>query len=125
MEDFLIIVDKTTGKVIGSRADIDNLPENEIAILESLTEIMDNPHYNFKTKKFYNVVEKTAAVTLTANEIETKIADLKAQMGKELAVTDWYYIRRLETLEDVPIDVQDERAAIRLKFDIEINNLTK
>lgn len=125
MEDYLIIVDKKTGKVIGSRADIDNLPDNEMAVGESLTEIMDNPHYNFKTKKFYNVVEKMVIVELTADEIESKITELKAQMGKELEVTDWHYIRRLETLEEVPTEVQDERAAIRLKFETEINNLMK
>lgn len=121
--NMVTIIDKKTGKELFATADDYTPLANEIAVKEMRTEVMDNPFFDFKKRIFFDI--PTAPVTLTANEIETKIADLKAQMGKELAVTDWYYIRRLETLEDVPIDVQDERAAIRLKFETEINNLMK
>jgi len=48
------IIDKNTGKVLYATAIELELIENEIAIDELLTEVMENPFFNFKTRTFYD-----------------------------------------------------------------------
>lgn len=48
------IIDKNTGKVLYATVIELELIENEIAIDELLTEVMENPYFNFETKTFYN-----------------------------------------------------------------------
>jgi hypothetical protein len=48
------IINKITGKLICATAiDIEVL-ENEMLIDELLTEIMDNPYFDFETRTFYD-----------------------------------------------------------------------
>jgi hypothetical protein len=49
------IIDKKTGEVLyGATADqIENIPEGQIAIDEQPTELLDNMHFDFETKTFY------------------------------------------------------------------------
>ena len=54
MENIYTIVDIDTGKELRAQFDIYNVAENEIAIIELRTEEMENPYFNFETKKFYN-----------------------------------------------------------------------
>jgi hypothetical protein len=42
------------GKELYATTDISNLQEGEIAITELRTEEMENPYFDFKTRKFYN-----------------------------------------------------------------------
>jgi hypothetical protein len=48
------IIDKNTGKVLYATAIELELIENEIAIDELLTEVIENPYFNFETRKFYD-----------------------------------------------------------------------
>ena len=48
------IIDKNTGKLICATAIEIEILENEILIDELLTEIMENPYFDFETKTFYN-----------------------------------------------------------------------
>ncbi len=48
------IIDKNTGKVLYATAIELELIENEIAIDELLTEVSENPFFNFETRTFYN-----------------------------------------------------------------------
>jgi hypothetical protein len=48
------IIDKNTGKVLYATAIELELIENEIAIDELLTEVMENPFFNFETRTFYD-----------------------------------------------------------------------
>ena len=48
------IIDKNTGKLICATAIEIEVLENEMLIDELLTEEMENPHFNFETKTFYN-----------------------------------------------------------------------
>lgn len=49
------IIDKNTGQVLYCRDD-DPTEENEIAIDEFLTEVMENPYFNFLTRTFYDKI---------------------------------------------------------------------
>ena len=53
-KQFYTIVDKKTGQELRGQFDGDNIAENEIAILEVRTEVMENPYFDFKTRKFYD-----------------------------------------------------------------------
>ena len=58
---------------------------------------------------------------------EQSINNFKAQIGSELAKTDWYIIREADNGADVPADVVDARVALRELSDTvesEINALT-
>ena len=58
---------------------------------------------------------------------EQAISNFKAQIGSELAKTDWYIIREADNGADVPADIVDARVALRELSDTvesEINALT-
>jgi hypothetical protein len=44
---------------------------------------------------------------------EKRINNFKAQIGNELAKTDWYIIREADNGADVPADIVDARVALR------------
>lgn len=123
MENFCYIVEESTGRIDCMSINTIELPKGYVAISETIPKEIIDPYWDFKNKLFF--AYPIPKIELTTDEIESKIADLKEQMGKELAVTDWYYIRRLETMEEVPNEIQEERTSIREKFETEINNLTK
>jgi hypothetical protein len=50
------IINKYTGKVLYATAIELELIENEIAIDELLTEVMENPYFDFETKVFYDKI---------------------------------------------------------------------
>lgn len=52
-----------------------------------------------------------------------KILELKQAQYQELSLTDWFYTRKLDTGQDVPVEVQNERNAIRAKYEEIIKNL--
>ena len=74
----------------------------------------------------YDVIEKPIKETLA--ELKTsKIDSLKATVGGRLSVTDWYYVRNVDTGDEIPQPIKDERAALREKcnnIEAEINALT-
>ena len=51
---YYTIVDKITGQELRGQFEGDNIAENEIAIEEVRTEVMTNPYFDFKTRKFYD-----------------------------------------------------------------------
>jgi hypothetical protein len=55
----------------------------------------------------------------------SKISALKIDQFNELQQTDWYIIRQVDTGEHVPEQIQQDRAAIRAKYDSLINELAK
>ena len=46
------------GKELYASVGVTNLQENEIAIEELRTEIMDNPYFDFETRIFYNRINE-------------------------------------------------------------------
>lgn len=42
------------GKLLYARYDIKNIAEGEIAVEELITEVMENPYFNFETRTFYD-----------------------------------------------------------------------
>lgn len=55
-----------------------------------------------------------------------KILALKDNCKKQLEKTDWYVIRSFEKNEPIPTEINEQRAALRLKCDekeVEINSL--
>jgi hypothetical protein len=55
-KQFYTIVDKLTGQELRGQFEGDNIADNEIAILEVRTEVMENPYFDFKTRTFYNKI---------------------------------------------------------------------
>ena len=53
-KQFHTIVDKITGQELRGQFEGDNIAENEIAILEVRTEEIENPYFDFNTRKFYD-----------------------------------------------------------------------
>jgi hypothetical protein len=53
-KQFYTIVDKITGQELRGQFEGDSIAENEIAILEVRTEVMENPYFDFKINKFYD-----------------------------------------------------------------------
>lgn len=53
---YYTIVDKLTGQELRGQFEGDALADNEIAIEEKRTEVMDNPYFNFETKEFYDKI---------------------------------------------------------------------
>ena len=54
-----------------------------------------------------------------------KVQNLKLEQYQELSSTDWYYTRFLETGQEVPLEIKQQRQEIREKYDTliqEINN---
>ena len=49
---------------------------------------------------------------------QQRIKNLKLDCYNELVPTDWYFIRKQETGQDVPQNILDERAEIRQKYNI-------
>jgi len=50
----ITIIDKYTGKELYAANTEVELAENEIAVNELRTEEMENPYFNFLTRKFYD-----------------------------------------------------------------------
>lgn len=48
------IIKKDTGKELYATEDISNIKVDEIAIPELREEEMENPYFDFETRKFYN-----------------------------------------------------------------------
>jgi len=48
------IINKFTGQVLYATIVEVDILENEIAIDEVLTEVLENPYFNFETRTFYN-----------------------------------------------------------------------
>lgn len=55
--------------------------------------------------------------------IDSKVKNLKLQQYEELLPTDWYYTRFLETGQEVPLEIKQQRQQIREKYDQLINNI--
>ena len=55
METIYTIIDKVTSKELRCQFNIENISINEIAIINLRTEEIENPHFNFETKEFYNI----------------------------------------------------------------------
>ena len=66
--------------------------------------------------------------TETVGELKTKrINHFKSIVNSELQKTDWYIIRSVDSGDDIPSDITDERAELRTQSDTvesEINTLT-
>jgi hypothetical protein len=52
---------------------------------------------------------------------QDRIKSLKLDCYNELQPTDWYFIRKQETGQEVPQDILTQRANIRIKYDLLIN----
>lgn len=60
-----------------------------------------------------------------AQQTQFQIQEYKIQQYQKLLPTDWYYTRFLETGQEVPLEIKQQRQEIRDKYDTliqEINN---
>lgn len=60
-----------------------------------------------------------------AEQTQSQIQEYKIQQYQELFPTDWYYTRFLETGQEVPLEIKQQRKDIREKYNNliqEINN---
>ena len=60
-----------------------------------------------------------------AQQTQFQIQEYKIQQYQELLTTDWYYTRFLETGQEVPLEIKQQRQEIRDKYNDliqEINN---
>jgi len=57
MDKIYTIIDKFTGQEYRAQFEGYNIAENEIAIEELRTELMENPYFDFKTRKFYGTLK--------------------------------------------------------------------
>ena len=74
----------------------------------------------------YPVKNKTYSATL-AEMKDVAIQNLKSLANSELAITDWYVVRKADTGAEIPQDIIDARAAIRAAVETkeaEIKKLT-
>ena len=68
-------------------------------------------------------IESTPEEIAEANK--PKVQNLNLQLYQELLPTDWYYTRFLETGQEVPLEIKQQRQEIRDKYNNliqEINN---
>ena len=67
-------------------------------------------------------------ITPTPEEIaeanKSIVQNLKFQQYEELLLTDWYYTRYIETGQEVPLEIKQQRQEIRDKYDTLIENLS-
>ena len=68
-------------------------------------------------------------ITQTVNELaqqnQLKIEKIKNLQYNDLLLTDWYYTRYIETGQEVPLEIKQQRQEIRDKYNNliqEINN---
>ncbi len=68
-------------------------------------------------------------IELTSEELQAiedaKVQDLNLQQYQELLPTDWYYARYIETGQEVPLEIKQQRLDIKEKYNNlirEINN---
>lgn len=75
-------------------------------------------YFDEENKVFTYPVELIPAKTPEeiAAEIENEIQYQKQLQYQELQPTDWYFIRRLETGAEIPLEVLEQRQAIREKY---------
>jgi hypothetical protein len=117
MAKYFILKNKQTLEVIITN-DLEEQPENSIIFEENNFII---PCFN----KYPNPTEIVEGVTIEILEkikLE-KIKTLNTQAYNELIVTDWYVTRFLETGKEIPIEIVEERNAIREKYNVLKENL--
>ena len=71
----------------------------------------------------FELTEATPEEIAEANK--PKVQNLRFQQYEELLLTDWYYTRYIETGQEVPLEIKQQRQEIRNKYDTliqEINN---
>ena len=71
----------------------------------------------------FEIVEATPEEIAEANKLI--VQNLKLEQYQELLPTDWYYTRYIETGQEVPLEIKQQRLDIREKYNNlirEINN---
>ena len=105
MDYTLINEDGTCGGIIGTQPTHNNWTET--------------PYMGGLIKEFWNGTEWIESAT--PEEIESYKLELLAQLNQlqfdELSRTDWAYTRFLELNVEIPIEIVEERKAIREKYD--------
>jgi hypothetical protein len=112
------IFDKKTNLVISVE---DDFIENE---LFGTTELLciDNfilTKFNPNTNEFYEGATKEEIAEINNQKIE----ELNKMQFEELSKTDWAYIRDRELGVEIPVEIVNERKAIREKFHNLKNNI--
>lgn len=73
----------------------------------------------------FEIIDKTPTTEEIAEQTQSQIQEYKIQQYQELFPTDWYYTRFLETGQEVPLEIKQQRKDIREKYNNliqEINN---
>ena len=101
-----------------------NVINGELVSEWVFTNIFPNGNY---IKPFWNGSEWTEGATPEeiAEASKPKVQNLNLQRYKELLSTDWYFTRFLETGQEVPLEIKQQRQEIRDKYNNliqEINN---
>ena len=53
-----------------------------------------------------------------------RVQNLKLEQYQELSSTDWYYTRYIETGQEVPLEIKQQRQEIRDKYNNLIQQMT-
>lgn len=111
------VVNSNSGEVLFSFPD--SMPieisAGQIVINDLCNRSFIKPFFNQVTREFYEGA--------TIPEKAAKIEGLKRSQYSELVLTDWYVIRKVDTGAEIPAEIENQRAAIRSKYDLLINEL--
>lgn len=75
-------------------------------------------------EEFVNVTEPTLKDgKIVSGQINYSLEQINQMQFEELSKTDWYYTRFLELNVEIPIEIVNQRKAIREKYDNLKNNI--
>ena len=69
----------------------------------------------------FELIEATPEEIAEANK--PLVQNLKLEQYQELSPTDWYYTRYIETGQEVPLEIKQQRQEIRDKYNNLIENI--
>ena len=114
-----LITTHVNGYFAGNYSSIEAVPANKTVCEVFYDGTFQTPFFNGT-----EWIEKATVEEIT--EKQNKILqNLKKQQYIELSETDWYYTRFLETGQEVPLEIKQQRLDIREKYNNlirEINN---
>lgn len=111
MNYFIINTDKTCGGVTETKPQ-----DNNWTLV---------PYLGGFVKEYFNGEKwiESASIEQINLDKQNKIDALKKECYNELALTDWYFVRKMDIGVEVPIEVIEQRNAIRQKYNDLINKI--
>ena len=90
-----------------------------------MVDYLEPQSFNPETQKIGDIILVNGVAThevidFTPEEIaeanKPKVQNLNLQQNQELLPTDWYYTRYIETGQEVPLEIKQQRQEIRNKY---------